>query len=76
MTISEDCPFIGLPEDARTHYAFPVSSHLCHAKGRAVRLDLHRQRAQCLAPAYRTCPLYVPHAERLAAPRIHPAPSA
>ena len=53
--IERACPYLGLPDDARTHFAFATPAHRCHAKRRPAAIDLSHQGSYCLTPDYPAC---------------------
>ncbi len=54
------CPYLGLPDDARTHFSFADPAHRCHVKAKLVPIDLGHQGSFCLTPQFPACKRYVP----------------
>ncbi len=63
------CPYLGLPGDPGSHYAYPHAAHHCYAPlPPAQAIDLEYQTAFCLAAGYAACPHYVLPSGPVAAP--------
>jgi hypothetical protein len=59
------CPYLGLADDADTHFMFATPGHRCRAEREPARISLPHQGQYCLSSDYPTCPIY-PVAERAA----------
>jgi hypothetical protein len=49
------CPYLGLPDDPRTRFAFATQAHRCFAKRRSAPITLSHQGSFCLTAAFPTC---------------------
>jgi hypothetical protein len=49
------CPYLGLPDDPRTRFAFATVAHRCFAKRRSASIMLSHQGSYCLSAAFPTC---------------------
>ena len=54
------CPYLGLPDDDRTHFSFADPAHRCHVKAKLVPIDLGHQGSFCLTPQFPACKRYIP----------------
>ena len=54
------CPYLGLADDPRTRFSFPVAGHRCQVKSKAAKIDLTQQARYCLSGRYSTCDRYRP----------------
>ncbi len=52
------CPYLGLPDDARTRFSFPAQAHRCHAGLKPATIEPAHQRTYCLSSEYPTCSRY------------------
>ena len=55
IDIETACPYLGLVQDSRTHFAFATPAHRCHAKRRPAPVDLRHQATFCLTPGFPAC---------------------
>ena len=53
------CPYLGLADDPRTHFAFATTAHRCHSGARPERIEVSHQATLCLGADYPACPRYV-----------------
>src|SRR5664279_3471929 len=53
------CPYLGLADDPRTHFAFATTAHRCHSATRPERIEVSLQSALCLSADYPACKRYV-----------------
>ena len=51
----EACPYLGLADDPRTHFAFATPGHRCHVKAKQIPIDLGHQSSYCLSTRYPAC---------------------
>ena len=49
------CPFLGLPDDAATHFMFAAPGHRCYAGSRPTEIGLPHQGSFCLSAGFRAC---------------------
>jgi hypothetical protein len=49
------CPYLGLPDDSRTRFAFATPAHRCYAKRRTASISLSHQGSYCLSTDFPTC---------------------
>lgn len=49
------CPYVGLPDDARTRFAFATPAHRCYARRRAALISLSHQGSYCLSTDFPKC---------------------
>ena len=49
------CPFLGLPNDPNSHFAFADRTHRCYAKRGVVPVDPSYQSGFCLTSQYKEC---------------------
>jgi hypothetical protein len=49
------CPYLGLPDDARTRFVFATPAHRCYAKRRPASISLSHQGSFCLSKDFSTC---------------------
>ncbi len=52
------CPYLGLPEDQRTRFAFATPAHRCHVKRKPGLIDLQHQGQYCLTSDFPACPRF------------------
>ena len=52
------CPYLGLPEDQRTRFAFATPAHRCHVKRKPGVIDLQHQGQYCLTSGFTACPRF------------------
>ncbi len=55
-----DCPYLGVLDDARTHFSFTTVDHRCFSASKSREIDVAHQAAMCLGASYATCGRYVP----------------
>lgn len=53
------CPYLGLPDDPRTHFAFATAAHRCHSGSKVEHIEVSQQVALCLVADYPACPRYI-----------------
>jgi LysM repeat protein len=53
-----NCLYLGLPDDARTHFTFSSGNHRCHAGRRPQEVEIPFQEEYCLASKHVTCPRF------------------
>ena len=53
------CPYLGLVDDPRTHFAFATTAHRCHSGPHPERIEVSHQAALCLSADYAACQRYV-----------------
>ncbi|MBF6606026.1 MAG: LysM peptidoglycan-binding domain-containing protein [Chloroflexi bacterium] len=53
------CPYLGLADDPRSHFAFATAAHRCHSASRPERIEVTHQGSFCLSPDYPACGRYV-----------------
>ena len=53
------CPYLGLADDPRTHFAFATTAHRCHSGARPERIEVSHQATLCLSADYPACRRYV-----------------
>ena len=53
------CPYLGLVDDPRTHFAFATTAHRCHSGSHPERIEVSHQGALCLSADYAACQRYV-----------------
>lgn len=58
VTEPEHCPYLGLADDRKTRFSFPVQAHRCHAGAKPASIDLAYQGTYCLSSRYPTCSRY------------------
>ena len=51
----EVCPYLGLPDDPRTRFAFADQAHRCHVGTKPSAIDLGHQALYCLTTDYPIC---------------------
>jgi hypothetical protein len=51
----EACPYLGLPEDPRTRFAFATPAHRCHVKRKPGVIALAHQGSYCLSSDFQAC---------------------
>lgn len=56
---SDVCPFLGLKDDAESHYHGETSEHFCHRVDPALPVRLRQQSSYCLVEAYEECPVFL-----------------
>jgi LysM repeat protein len=49
------CPFLGLPDDPRSHFTFPDRAHRCWAKKKPATIEPSYQASFCLGQAHTKC---------------------
>ncbi len=49
------CPFLGLPDDAATHFMFAAPGHRCFAGSKPVKVGLPHQGSFCLSDGFAAC---------------------
>ena len=52
------CPYLGLVDDAATHFMFASPGHRCHVAGKVEKISLPHQGAYCLSETFQTCPRF------------------
>ena len=52
------CPYLGLVDDAATHFMFASPGHRCHVAGKVKKISLPHQGAYCLSETFQTCPRF------------------
>ena len=52
------CPFLGLRQDARSRFAFPIAEHRCQVGTRPATIDLGHQGEFCLTDLFVACQRY------------------
>ena len=52
------CPYLGLADDPRTHFAFATTAHRCHSPSGPGRIEVSHQAALCLGANYPACRRY------------------
>lgn len=52
------CPFLGIPNDATTHYTYPSRLNFCYTPERPAAIRFEHQQAFCLGARYAECPVY------------------
>lgn len=63
------CPYLGLADDERTHFAFATTAHRCHSGSHPQPIEETHQGSFCLTASYPACRRYVvPTAAATAAP--------
>ena len=67
----EACPFVGLADDPRTRFSFPVQGHRCHVRSKPAKIDLAWQGAYCLSSDFPACDRYRPPTAGLAGVGAH-----
>jgi LysM repeat protein len=53
------CPYLGLVDDPRTHFAFATTAHRCHSGAHPEPIEVSHQGALCLSADYAACQRYV-----------------
>lgn len=53
------CPYLGLADDPRTHFAFATIDHVCHSGAGQKAIDMPHQGSFCLSDNYPDCRRYV-----------------
>lgn len=71
---SEACPYLGLPDDARTRFVFATPAHRCYVKRKPSEIELAHQGTYCLSSGFQACNRF-PAAATVAV-RAEPAHSA
>ena len=56
----EVCPYLGLPDDPRTRFAFADPAHRCHVEAKPIPIGLGYQGAYCLTTGYPACKRFRP----------------
>jgi hypothetical protein len=51
----EACPYLGLPDDPRTRFAFATPAHRCHVKRKPSVIALSHQGSYCLSSDFQAC---------------------
>jgi len=49
------CPYLGLPDDPRSHFTFPDHAHRCWAKKKVATIEPSYQASFCLGEAHNAC---------------------
>jgi hypothetical protein len=49
------CPYLGLPDDARTRFSFATPAHRCYVKRKPSEIELAHQGMYCLSSGFRAC---------------------
>lgn len=52
------CPFLGLPGDTQTYYAFPAPVNSCNHIHPPENISLDHQAKACLGPNFKICPVF------------------
>ncbi|HNB54110.1 MAG TPA: LysM peptidoglycan-binding domain-containing protein [Anaerolineales bacterium] len=52
------CPYLGIPDDATTHYTYPSRLNFCHMPERPSPIQFDHQQAFCLGIRHSECPVY------------------
>jgi len=68
------CPYLGLVDDPRTHFAFATGAHRCHSGSRPEGIEVSHQAALCLTAGYVACPRYIPPGDATAGLVVTPGP--
>ncbi len=53
------CPYLGLADDPRSHFAFATAAHRCHSGSRPERIEVAHQGSFCLGAGYPACRRYI-----------------
>lgn len=69
------CPYLGLVDDPRTHFAFATTAHRCHSGSRPERIEVSHQGALCLSADYAACQRYVVPTAAAAGLAVAPRPA-
>ena len=69
------CPYLGLVDDAETHFMFATPGHRCRAERVPARISLPHQGQFCLSSDYRACPIYAATDQPVAGSHSKPRPA-
>lgn len=58
------CPYLGLPDDPYTWYAFPAAANRCHRTAKPLPIPIDHQLVRCLGSEYGDCPVFKLEADR------------
>lgn len=53
------CPYLGLADDPRTHFAFATMDHRCHSRSSLKQIEITHQVSFCLSANYPGCRRYI-----------------